>query len=303
MKQILRVVVSLCIGTILLAGFYRAAAHEIQAGDTTMAAAATAFAAIESNTVRIWQDSVYRYIESNGIPDHATGQFPNRGNPNTISTQQYHYRVLLHPQLTGHIIEMRGQPFGVAVNGIPFDPGTAECWGQPRGSRPSGNCAWRKEAIVQGQGKLGLDQNNAHVQPNGAYHYHGVPTGLLALLPKEDLTPIGYATDGFKIYVSRSGKYLPSYRLKTGQRPDGPGGRYDGTYTQDFEYVNGAGELDECNGRMIHGEYAYVATRQFPYLPRCWKGTPDKSFSRHAPEPNDRRHGPPPPPGLRPPPR
>lgn len=42
-----------------------------------------------------------------------------------------------------------------------------------------------------------------------------------------------------------------SYRLKEGRRPrqDGPGGRFDGTYTPDFKYVAGTGDLDEANGR------------------------------------------------------
>ena len=32
---------------------------------------------------------------------------------------------------------------------------------------------------LSGAVPLGIDANNAHVQPTGAYHYHGVPTGLL----------------------------------------------------------------------------------------------------------------------------
>lgn len=239
-------------------------------------------AALEKNKVTISEDANYRYIESNGIPNHQTGMFPNRGNPNAISEQNYYYRIPVHPQIASQITEMHGQPFGVAVNGIPFDPGTAECWGQPRGGRPGVSCSWREEAILNGQGKLGLDSSNAHVQPNGAYHYHGIPNGLLAYLEQDDIVQIGYAADGFKIYVSRSGSYHPSYQLKTGNRPDGPMGQYDGTYTQDFEYVAGSGNLDECNGTNINGEYAYLATTEFPFIPRCWRGSPDGSFARHA---------------------
>src|SRR5438874_6848879 len=36
-----------------------------------------------------------RVIESNGIPDHRLGQFPNRGNPNSISAQHYHFEIPL----------------------------------------------------------------------------------------------------------------------------------------------------------------------------------------------------------------
>ena len=51
--------------------------------------------------------------------------------------------------------------FGVALNGVPFDPGTAEYWENDRSSD------WRYDAL-SGKINLGLDQNNAHVQPNGA---------------------------------------------------------------------------------------------------------------------------------------
>ena len=51
-----------------------------------------------------------------------------------------------------------------------------------------------------------------------------------------------------------------------------------GTFTQDYEYVAGSGDLDECNGRFgvtpefPAGIYAYYATQSWPYLPRCWRG-------------------------------
>lgn len=242
-------------------------------------------AALEQARVTIKTDEAYRYISANGLPSHETGQFPNRGNPNRIAAQSYKYRVALNPAPAGQITQMRGQPFGVALNGIPFDPGTAECYGQPRGGRPGAACSWREEAIVNGQGQLGLDSSNAHVQPNGAYHYHGIPWGLVKQLAG-DFVHIGYAADGFKMMVSRSGRYKPSYVLKSGLRPNGPGGAYDGTYTQDFDYIEGAGDLDACNGAWIDGAYVYVLTSAFPFIPRCWVGAPDESFARMPPMDN-----------------
>ena len=77
-----------------------------------------------------------------------------------------------------------------------------------------------------------------------------------------------------------------SWRLKAGNRPDdGPGGRYDGTFSADYEYVEDLGDLDECNGRFgvtpeyPDGTYYYVITEDFPVIPRCFKGRPDKSFT------------------------
>ena len=42
--------------------------------------------------VRIWVDGDTRYIEANGLPDHATGAFPNANNPNAAGR---------YPQLSG----------------------------------------------------------------------------------------------------------------------------------------------------------------------------------------------------------
>jgi len=79
-----------------------------------------------------------------------------------------------------------------------------------------------------------------------------------------------------------------SYRLRSGARPgdgtDAPGGDYDGTYIQDFEYVQGLGDLDECNGRFgktpeyPEGTYYYVLTADFPVIPACFVGTPSEDF-------------------------
>lgn len=226
----------------------------------------------------------YRYIQANGIPNHSTGSFPNRGNPNRIRAQTYRFRVPVKPRKTGSHRALSRHPFGVALNGVPFDPGTAEFFaGNPRSK-------WREEAITASGGrKLGLDRNYAHVQPNGAYHYHGVPKGLLSTLGESKL--IGYAADGFPIYYTgqKSG-----YRLKNGSRPSGPdspGGRHDGTYGADYAYVGGA--LDRCNGRTGKtaeypgGTYFYVVTTNYPFYPRCFAGSPDASFTKLA----DRRTG------------
>ncbi len=264
---------------------FPAFAHETTEPDPDHPQAHTIPAAVEHNIVSITEEGGYRVIHSNGIPNHATGQFPNRGNPNSISEQDHNYRVPLNPQKTGRVTQHNGV-VGVALNGIPFEPGTAECYGRARGQRgPMESCTWREEAIVGGQGKLGLDSSNAHVQPDGSYHYHGVPNGLLAVLPAGDLVQVGYAADGFKLMVSRSGAYKPGYTLKSGTRPSGegsPGGRYDGTYTADYEFT-GAGNLDECNGASVNGEYVYFITTGFPFAPRCLMGQVNESFARRGP--------------------
>ena len=38
------------------------------------------------------------------------------------------------------------------------------------------------EALGQTSFNFGADENNAHVQPGGTYHYHGMPEGLIKTL-------------------------------------------------------------------------------------------------------------------------
>ena len=256
------------------------------------------------NKVEMKIEGDYRLITSNGLPDHATGEFPNRGNPNRIAEQHYHFRIPAKPKVAEKTTPVIRQPFGVAINGILFDPGTAEYWHNDRES------GWNYEAL-SGKISLGLDQNLAHVQPNGAYHYHGTPKPIVARTEKtsQGMLLLGYAADGFPIYHCQyhADPHAPdsklitlksSYRLKQGTRPDGPGGKYDGTFTADYEYVPGLGDLDECNGRMgitpdsKDESYYYVITAEFPHIPRHFRGTPDESFQRRPP-PGGRPGGPP----------
>src|SRR5882672_4790430 len=213
---------------------------------------------IGTNRVTIPVTGGARIVSANGWPDHQHGDFPRPGNPNSIAHLPAHPEIASHPAPVVHSL------CGVALNGVPFDPGTAEFWNHdPRSG-------WNYEA-KSGFINLGLDENNAHVQPTGAYHYHGLPTGLVQRLDRarRGMVMVGYAADGFPIYTSygyvrandpKSGlkKMHSSYRLKTGTRPSGPGGKYDGKFTADFEYVKSSGDLDECNGR-------FGVTPEFPH--------------------------------------
>lgn len=277
--------------------------------------------------VHITESNGYRYIVSDGLPNHETGPFPNRNNPNRIQLQYHRFRVPLAPKAEQESAPFFLMPFGVALNGIPFDPGAAEFW--------NGDRNWQYEAL-EGVVNLGLDANNAHVQPTGAYHYHGRPTGLIDRMEaRENMLLLGYAADGFPIYANRGYQdaadpssglrtLRSSYRLKDGRRVGGPGGAYDGAFVQDYRYEPGSGDLDECNGRTgptpeyPEGTYYYVITENFPFIPRRFRGTPDESFMRRGPgggghpgagpppqgsPPPGRRSNPPGPSGQRPPPR
>ena len=220
-----------------------------------------------------------RTIQTNALPNHDTGDFPNSGNPNIISAQSASYSYPITPTFTGTARAIRVA--GIAVNGIKLEPGTAETVSCASGE------TYRVEGL-QNSFSLGMDFNNAHVQPTGEYHYHGLPNALVDDLDASegDLVHIGFAADGHLIYASKSGQYLSGYELSTEVR-SGVNctlslGRSeesvevdqtipDGTYTSDWVYT-GSGNLDECNGVIINGEYAYLMTETFPYIPRCLKG-------------------------------
>lgn len=236
-----------------------------------------------------------RIITSNGLPTHKVGSFPNAGNPNRISGQRYSFRVPVAPRKGNARPLPRGSAFGVAVNGVPFDPNAAEFWqGNPR-------AGWTYNALG-GAVALGLDANYAHVQPTGAYHYHGLPVGLMQQLgwSASKASPlIGFAADGFPIYALTGDvngqvvRMTSSYRLKSGTRPGGaaPSGRYDGAFVQDYVYRAGSGTLDECNGATVrnaefpNGTYAYFLTDTYPVVPRCLKGALGAGFGKSGGRP------------------
>lgn len=248
-----------------------------------------------TSSASIITEGEFRIIKSNGWPDHTPGTFPRKGNPNVPTPQSYSFRMPLKPRAAAAPGSSHGWWWGVAINGVPFEPGTAEAWNNDRRS------GWSYEAAT-GFLNLGLDEHNAHVQPNGSYHYHALPTGLVERLGGDGtkMLLIGWAADGYPIYSgwaysdpkdpkSELRRMTSSYHLKQGARPQqvgGPEGNYDGRFTQDFEYKAGSGDLDECNGRtgvtpeFPQGTYYYCIIPEFPFVPRLWHGAPDPSFSK-----------------------
>jgi len=241
---------------------------------------------IAENRVRVRVEGDIRFIEANSISRHKTGRFPNSGNPHAIRAQSIRYRISASPRLNGRAAYFALGVFGIGINGVVLDPQAAEWYAGKHGS------AWQYDPLGAAV-PLGLDANSAHVQPNGTYHYHGQPDGLLAQLSfsKSTHSPlVGWALDGFPIYAligrktnGELSEMRSSWRLKSGNRPisnGAPGGYYDGTFIADYEYIRGTGDLDECNGVQVvtpdfpHGTYAYFLTRGFPVIPRCHSGTP-----------------------------
>ena len=238
-----------------------------------------------------------RQLSANGIPDHEVGTFPNPGNPNLITEQSVSATMPLEPVESNVATELGG-PRGViayVLNGVKIDAGTGgSCDDTGASCSLNGNVgSWSIETLGQTSFDFGTDDNNAHVQPDGQYHYHGVPEGFVSKLGGNNLamTLIGWAADGFPIYArygysdaedadSAITAMRGSYQLVTNVSTSRPStSLYPlGTFSQDWEYAAGSGDLDECNGRFgvtpefPDGIYHYFATDTYPYFQRCVKG-------------------------------
>ena len=100
-----------------------------QTGDTRATSATTK---LGENKVTITVTGGERVITANGLPNHATGRFPNRGNPNAITEKNYQFHVPKNPKAAEKTTSASIAWFGVALNGVPFEPGTAEFWNEDR---------------------------------------------------------------------------------------------------------------------------------------------------------------------------
>ena len=257
-------------------------------------------------------NGTYRVFTSNNIPEHKVGLFgPFAGslNPNAISAQNSRYSIPLNPVIAATMTPLLSTTgngpaigpqyaFGILLNGVELDPVAAEPF--PHNPTPISNQNWEWN-LEASNVKIGLDCNNAHVQPTGKYHYHGSPLNFLDSINAVPgkMTLIGYAADGFPIYyqyghaiasdsASAIVRLTSSYQLKTGERPgngsSAPCGLYDGVYSNDYEFVPGLGDLDEANGRTgvtleyPSGTYYYVITDEFPSVPRYLVGSPSQDF-------------------------
>ena len=276
-----------------------------------------AAASVEAYSEAKWtcdEDGQIRTLRGNGIPDHLVGVFPNEHNPHTITKQEIVTHVTLEPEVTKVVKPIGGADgaLGYALNSVKIDPGTTgSCSDSDQGcGHDDGN--WNIETIGQTSFNFGIDENNGHVQPDGAYHYHGLPHGFIAKIrdskiepQKTDMTLFGWAADGHAIYaeygsIIESSNIVPlkkmksSYRLVEEISESRPSiDIYPlGTFKEDWEYVRGLGDLDECNGdkgatpefsQMI---YHYVATETYPYSPRCVKGYLDFPVDKQPPSAN-----------------
>lgn len=186
-----------------------------------------------------------RLIVFNDLPiDHRTGIFPIQmsdpafkydQNPNHIAAHDFHWRLPLNPGLAHKPSCTNPGPIGVLDDGVVlFNALDGE-----------GRDAAAHEV---------LDVCAGHPDPSDTYHHHDIPPCILEKTPKGRSTLVGYASDGFGIYVQKDAHgALPTNR-----------------------------SLDACHGTTspvmwdgkVRRVYHYVATLDYPYTVGCFRGTP-----------------------------
>jgi len=220
-----------------------------------------------SQNVKVSFTATHLIVESDGIPNHKTAQYPNADNPNRIEKQDYHFRIPLEPKVAAKPTATPFGPIGVALNGIPFyNQYNAE-----------GQDAVRLEVF---------DSCCGHPDPGGRYHYHKFPVCVKS--PFKDTAGkhsplVGYAFDGYGIY--------------------GPRGEH-GKPPTDLDECNGHSDSERGYHYHATAEYPYVVGAYRGVVERAnFDGPPGGRGGPGGGPPGGRR-GPPPfgPPGFGPPP-
>ncbi len=194
-------------------------------------------------------------IESNGMINYEFVQIT----PNELEAQDLAFELPLEPTPAEEPLAMGLGTTGVAVNGaVIFAAFEApeHGYGDP---------------LSDGL----LDYCNGHTAQGGIYHYHA---RMDCLFEENELANLvyGYSLDGYPIlspYRCSNDDCVDIEELSSSYvrvDPDGTGA------FEAWEYREGAGDLDECNGMVgDDGEYRYYATDTFPYVPFCYHGETD----------------------------
>ncbi|MGR6872960.1 YHYH protein [Pseudomonas sp. HK3] len=248
-------------------------------------------------------------ITSNDIPNHDFNDASANFATNAAEVSKSYSIPSAATMATSATELSLGTTNAIFLNGVVLDILPAACYGV-------GNETLGEEKIGCGQNQIdnpwrydpmsslnnfGTDSHNAHVQPDGTYHYHGNPVAMFTQNcgTQTDSSPvIGFAADGFPVFgmcISDGGsirKVTSSYALKAGVRTSvspyatpvaGQGvvqsNNYDGQFRGDWMYSANLGDLDACNGMTVNGQYGYYITDAYPWAVNCYKGTVQSSFS------------------------
>lgn len=254
--------------------------------------------------VEITNDTTTCTFASNSIPNHDFNDETARFATN-VSEKSLNLTVVRSPSFAVNTTALSQRTDNaIFLNGVILDILSAGCYDPSKNAVGSDgnaqigcntNDPWLLDPLSS-DSSFGADTHNAHTQPDGLYHYHGNPHAMFDENPGAEGSPvIGFAADGFPIYGSyfldsNTGsvrKALSGFTLRGGNRiainglnpSDNTANSlgYDGTYVADWEFTD-SGDLDECNGMAVNGQYGYYVTDTYPWVIACFKGTPHSSF-------------------------
>ncbi|MCW5909171.1 MAG: YHYH protein [Chitinophagales bacterium] len=241
----------------------------------------TGYGGYASNVQQVQYTNTDVYVTCTCIPGYDVG--PWAGNPNIPANQNFCFKITRNPQQnTGTKTATPLGHVGVWTNGVSiFNARDAISYNNQN--------VWHQDALPN-EGSS-FDNCLGHPAPNGEYHHHVNPQCLYDYNNSSVHSPIiGYAFDGFPIYgafgYTNTNGTGAITRMKTGYRlrsistrttlPDGSTAASAGPvvsaqnplgkYLEDYEYVQGLGDLDEHNGRFCvtpeypNGIYAYFVT-------------------------------------------
>ncbi len=191
-------------------------------------------------------------ITSNGIPDHTYIET----SPGAPQAQDYTFTIPAEPVPADTLTDVPViGTIGIALNGVPIYGATEGTGGD----------------VLSLEGAL--SECGSHNGPTG-FHIHllGTSDSTDCIFTPEEVAAapqlLGYALDGYPIYTG-NGQYTSSWELTD-----------ESLFASDtwsaHSYVEGAGDLDQCNGLTdADGNYAYYTTDTFPYTLGCYAGVVD----------------------------
>lgn len=179
-----------------------------------------------ADTVKIYQDEKYLYVESNGIPAHQMMVGITSWQQQVPVPQSYAgnnaWKIPLHPVIAENPVSAKTSLYrgaiALAVNGIPIFNALNN-----RGD----------DALLYGE----LDEWGGHAGRADDYHYHVAPLHLSEIVGANN--PIAYALDGFPIYglTEPDGSAITELDELNGHFTADGGYHYHGTNT--YPYING----------------------------------------------------------------
>ncbi len=234
------------------------------------------------NVQSVYYNATYSYISSTSVPGYTIG--PWTANPNSPSNQNYKSKFPLTPaQNTGTKTYTGLGAVGLWTNGVAiFNAKDGKYWNNATSAMVNGitQSGWNRNAFYW-EG-ISFDPCKGHPAGSGAYHLHVIPTCLYDLSVTITHSPIvGFAWDGFPIYgpyayTNTNGtgaikRMVSSYVLNSATTSRTLGPPVNGTYPlgsmcEDYVFTNGAGDLDQYNGRFCitpeypSGTYCYFTT-------------------------------------------